>query len=185
MKKARNKIIAVTALIIALLLFIAYFSSYSLALSSIGFKKNSTSDIFQGIDPNGYDYRVVMYKDEEDSAAFALLTKDSIGIWKVSLLNDRKSELGMVSFGWTGVRSLARYDMSEDVVPMGEYHAVYAGNNAIAPLKTIYEILPPNITVDIQQAGSSYVMHFMSYGPFNLISNADVIELLTEHKYIE
>lgn len=71
-----------------------------------------------------------------------------------------------------------RYAEDGSFAPDWEFHDVYCGNNAAGPVSPITAKLPPNVTVNVWQSGSSYLLHFISFGRESPLSGLSVGELL-------
>jgi hypothetical protein len=183
--KKHNKIFAVAIIILLVLFLVYYHLSYYAALAGIDFPNGRTRDIFQGIDPNGHEYRVVLREEDGVGDAFALLTKNSVGIWELSMVNDKKSAYGTVQTAWIDVSGFARYGEADDITHMFEFHEAYAGNNAAAPLENIAGLLPAGMAVELQQAGSAYTLHFVYYGKSWPLTETGIMDILAQNGYID
>ena len=181
MKKVRNiragAIFVIILIIVALALM--YLNSYSIALMKNGFDSPRTSIIDIGIDDNGKEYRVIKSYDDQQNVKLAYLVKNKVGLWNMAIVSDTPSiETGFVKIGWMRVASIKRYGISDDTPVEFEIHAVYCGNNATKLIEIEPEELPPNVTVNVQQAGKAYTLHFIAFGEGDELSNIDVYQLL-------
>ena len=95
------------------------------------------------------------------------------------------SDETIVKLGWIRVAGIKLFDVGDDSTIEFEVHAVYCGNNAKKQILTLSDQLPPNVTVSIQQAGASYMIHFISFGEADTLSHINILELLKTSDYIE
>lgn len=175
--KLRIVIIAVIVLLIAALGAL-WFNSYSIVLWRNGFHNASVSIIDAGLDANGDEYRVVQGNDIDLNVRLAYMTKGIMGTWKVWYVEDTPSaETGMVRISWTMPAGFQRFRVGDDTTFEYESHLVYCGDNANKKIEIPAELLPPNVTVSIQQGGTSYTLHFITFGDEGF-NDLDVYDLL-------
>ena len=181
----KRKIICFIVILLAVVLFIAALfichNGYTIALQRAGFGKDGATTIDAGIDDNGDAYRVVFQYAPDNTIRIAHFTKGKLGSWKVTnAVYGPSSESPLVKMGWMRVASLRRFDIPDEVTADFETHNVYAGNNAVRQIEIPPELLPPNVAVSIHQAGSCFVLHFVSFGDPEILNQMDITALLTE-----
>ena len=182
MKKRTLFYLIVTLLILILVAgLIVYHNSYSIALKKAGLSEASINYIDSGINDNGSEYRAVFQYMPENTVKCALLTKDKLGIWKITEEeHGPDSSSHYVSVGWMRFASIRRYAVSDQAKIDSEVHKVYGGNNAIKQIEIPYDLLPTNVSVNVFQAGASYVIHFVAYGEAETLNQIDVSYLLKQ-----
>lgn len=142
--------------------------------------------IYCGIDSNGDEYKVIK-DDDMDNMKVGIFTKSKLGLWKATELKKIASpETKIVNLSWMVAQGVSRFEFEEDPRFEFELHSVYYGNNAIKNLEGLYEKLPSNVTMSIEQSGSIYLLHFMAYDEdVDILSSLNIVEMLTEGKYIQ
>ena len=178
-------IIAVFILIIAAIFITIFLNSYSMVLLRNGFNTDENNIIWMGIDDNGREYRVLRNGIDGQNIKLVLVTRKFAGLWEVSQIADIPSDETIVTLGWMKVAGIKRFKVGDDSTIEFEVHVVYCGNNAKKQILTLSDQLPPNVTVNIQQAGASYMLHFISYGEADTLSHINIWELLKTSDYIE
>lgn len=171
----------IVALLILILVagLIIYHSNYSIALKKAGFSENSINYIDSGINDDGNEYRVVFQYMPENTVKCALLTKDKLGIWKITEEEyGPDSDSNYLNMGWMRFASICRYAVNDQTTINSEVHQVYGGNNAVKQIEIPYELLPANVCVDVFQAGAVYLIHFIAYGDAETLNQINVSYLL-------
>ena len=143
-------------------------NSDQLALRSAGFSKNGQTVVSAGIDQTGQEYKVVVQSFPHESARIAYLRKGFAGFWKVTELADTPTS-GTVKMFWVKMASFKRYTVGDPSARDWEVHSIYCGNNASKQILPPTGALPHNVTVNISQAGSSYMLHFIGFGETNVL----------------
>lgn len=171
-------IIGIIFAIALVVLGMVHLNRWNIALSSIGFSPSATGTVYEGVDANGDHYRVVACAGTGEYEHLALLTENRFGWWKATQVSHPvgQDELGRIA--WSNVAGLRCADPGGKVKVDFEFHAVYCGDNAIGPVSPITAKLPPNVTVDIYQSGSSYLLHFIFFGQDSPLNGLSVEELL-------
>lgn len=182
MKKRRYVYFGLFLLILILVvgLFI-YHNNYSIALRSAGLSQKTISYLDTGFDDNGNEYRVVFSHLSENVIKIAHLTRDNLGIWHVTNTvssSDGEAQYPYVVMGWMHFSGMRWYGVDGEIDMPLEIHNVYAGTNAKKYIEIPLELLPPNVSVDVSQTGSIYVIHFVSYGDGEALNQIDILELL-------
>ena len=96
----------------------------------------------------GFDANGDHYRVVTCHESLALLTENGFGWWKASLVSNPNSQDGLSRISW------------------------------MSPVSPITAKLPPNVTVNVWQSGSSYLLHFISFGRESPLSGLSVGELL-------
>ena len=185
----RRTIVYLFALLLSLILsviLIVYHNSYSIALIKAGLSKDSINYIDTGIDDNGNEYRVVFQYVPENMVKIVHLTKDNSGIWKVTEeASGPDSEPEYVTMGWMRFASISRYDVNDQARLDSEVHKVYGGNNAAKQIEIPMDLLPPNVSVNVYQSGTMYVIHFVGYGNAEFLDQFHFSHLLDQMDCIQ
>ncbi|RRD94228.1 hypothetical protein EII17_08945 [Clostridiales bacterium COT073_COT-073] len=156
----------------------AYHNSYRIALSRAGFSEDSITYVDTGIDDNGNEYRVVF--QYENMIKFLRLTKDKYGIWKVTEVCVPNSKAQYIAMGWMRMAGIRRYDVKGESDIEFEMHMMYGGNTATKQIEIPAEILPSNVSVNVFQAETAYVLHFVTYGKPGTLNQIDIPHLLEQ-----
>lgn len=182
MNKRKNTIILLISLILIIFCIVfAYHNSYDIALRKEGLSRDRINYIDTGIDDNGNEFRAVFQYDRDDSVRMLMLTKNRFGIWNVTNeMTSHDSEAHRCSMGWMRVASIGRFGVGDQSNIAFEVHAVYGGNDAIKLVDIPAEQLPPNVTVNVFQSGTMYVIHFTSCGAADTLNQVDAFNLLEQ-----
>lgn len=172
-----------TAFLIMLILSIAIFvigttQSYGLALRDAGIYKEGSVTVDSGINNNNDEYRIVAEYTSGENSKIAYLFRNWLGFWRV----DRVEELNM---SWINVIGINRFQVSDAVNLQYETHLLYCGNNAIKRIEQSGMQLPNNVAVSVYQAGSTYMLHFISYGDADVLNEIDPTILLKNTGYTQ
>lgn len=179
-------LLASLLILILVVVLLIYHNSYSIALSKAGLSKDSIDYIDTGIDDNGNEYRVVFQYMPENMVKILRLTKNDRGVWKVAEeAYGPDSEVPYVTTGWMRVASVGRYEVDDQTHIEFEVHKVYGGNNAIKQIEIPMELLPSNVSVNIFQAGTVYVLHFVTYGSAETLNQINISHLLEQTDCIQ
>jgi hypothetical protein len=95
------------------------------------------------------------------------------------------AEADYITMGWMRFASMRRYDVTDQTVMDSEVHRVYGGNNATKQIEIPMDLIPPNVSVNVFQAGAVYVIHFVSYGDADSLNQIDMIDLLKQTDCIQ
>ena len=168
-----------------LVLIVVYKNSFKIALGKAGVGEQYIQYIDTGFDNNGNEYRVVFQFMSDNTVKIVHLTKADFGVWHVTdEAHGPVSDAAYVMMGWMRTASMRRHEVNDPVVFDWEVHNVYGGNNAIKQIEIPLELLPPNVTVNVFQAGSQYVIHFVSYGGSEPLQQINILDLLNETRSI-
>lgn len=143
-------------------------NSDQLALRSAGFSKNGQTVVSAGIDQTGQEYKVVVQAVSNESPRIAYLRKGFAGFWKVTELADTPTA-GTIKMLWAKTASFKRYTVGDPSAADWEVHSIYCGSNANKQIVIPSGALPHNVTVNISQSGSSYMLHFIGFGETNVL----------------
>ena len=166
-------------IIIAVLVF--YHNSFRIALSKAGVNESYIQYIDTGFDDNGNEYRVAFQYMSDSMVKVLLLKKNNIGIWHTTdQILGPSSESEYTTMGWMRFASIRRYDVEDQARFDSEVHIVYVGKNAIKQIEIPLDLLPPNVSVNVFQAGTVYVIHFTSYGEADTLNQIRILDLLEQ-----
>lgn len=183
MKMKKISIGIISAILV--LLIILYHNNYSIILSSHGISTDLTDIIDFGVDPNGNEYRAIETFRADGSFSLAYCVKGDVGIWTVPFLADSNTQkTDLVQIGWLGFTTANRFDISDSPLVIFEDHQVYAGNNALKLITFSREELPDSVSVTIRQSGSAFVLHFVSYGEADTLTEMRIPDLLRTRGFI-
>lgn len=164
MEKTKRLIIKLAVLLaIVAVLFVLSFIGYQHALRGVKTKNAILLD--SGVDSNDLEYRVVLERKNDVGVRIAYQNKNAWGIWKDRNVEDRTfAQVGLVAMGWANVAGFKRFAVDDTHPVEFETHIVYCGNNAVKQISIPPDMLPDNLTVNIQQCGSFYILHFITFG---------------------
>lgn len=180
MKDSFQRGVIGAVLVMALLVCgVVYWNRYSITLSVLGFSPRATQVICGGIDANGHNYRAVAHTHGGKYETLALLTENALGWWEATQVSDQAAyDNDLIGIAWIDTAGFRWVDETGDLEVDFAFHNIYCGNNAVDAILPITEKLPPNVTVDIHQSGSSYLLHFISFGNGSALNGLSVEELL-------
>lgn len=186
MKKQTKRYLSISILaLIVLVLIGVYRNSFKIALGKAGVGEQYIQYIDTGFDNNGNEYRVVFQYMPDNTVKIVHLTKNDFGVWHIQdETHGPVSDAAYVMMGWMRTASIRRHEVNDPVVFDWEVHKVYGGNNARKQIEIPLELLPPNVTVNVFQAGSQYVIHFVSYGGSEPLQQINILDLLNETRSI-
>lgn len=172
-------VVLVAILLLSVVVFsVLYFNSYSFALRKVGIQSKYATIVDSGINSNGDQYQVVAECAPGD-IHIAYLVKNSVGFWYVERTNETQISSNGVQFGWTNVASIRRYETTDSSIVEFENHYLYCNDNAIKRISVLEEDLPHNVTVNIHQAGSVYMLHFITFdGSGEVLNEIDCYSIL-------
>lgn len=180
-----GKIIRYIIIFVSMVICILWYYNYSIVLLHNGFKLKETSIISAGIDNGGKEYRVIKSKDAYGNVKFAYCSKEFASLWKIIQIADKPSDdTGMIAIGWSGKINVSRFNMEDNAIFEHEIHHVYYGRNALKLVDVPVEKLSSDITVSIEQNGTEYILHLISYGDADALNKVNIYELLKEEGYI-
>ncbi len=186
----KNRTIVSFLLLLLALIFITflivYHNSFRISLSKAGVSEKYIQYIHTGINDSGNEYRVVFQSLSDNSVKVLLLTKNNIGIWQVTdEVVGPNSNSEHTTMGWMRFASFRRFDVEDQVRLDSEVHKVYVGKNAIKQIEIPLDLLPPNVSANVFQAGPVYVIHFVSYGEADALNGIDIFDLLRQTDCIQ
>lgn len=181
--KKRAKLYAIIVIVLILLIVVFQVvraNSYALAWRSVGIQSEPFV-IYDGKNNNGQEFKVVVEYAVRENGPLVYLEKGRTGFWKAMVVDEKPSDkTGMLTWGWTRVAGGRRYSAMDEHVVEWEIHRVYSGNNAIKRIEIPAQLLPANVTVNIHQAGSAYILHFITYGKGEELNAINAYELLLQ-----
>lgn len=177
----KRTIICLFSIIFIIVIGIVYLNNYKITLSKAGLSEGLINYVDVGLDDNGNEYRIAFQYMPENEVKFVHLVKDKYGVWKVTDdVSGPDSNSQFVSMGWMRTASIGRYDVEGQTNIEFEVHALYGGNNASKQIKIPLELLPPNVSVNVFQAGEMYVIHFISFGSADTLTQINIPHLLEQ-----
>ena len=177
-KQIRNlSLLLILVMVTALIL---YHLSFNIALSKSGMDRKHIQYIDTGIANGGREYRAVFQNLSDEGVKLLYLTKNKLGIWRVTD-QAAETEYGFASMGWMRTASLRSYAVGDQTRWDWEVHTVCAGRNAVRQIEISPELLPPNVAVNVFQAGTAYVIHFVSYGEVETLNRIPIMDILKEY----
>lgn len=185
MKRKRQFILLFCIVVTLIFLIFFYYNSYRGVLGRYELRDAKIIQI--GIDANDNVFRVVCQTGDAPKAA--TITKMFPGYWKVtSIKNTVDSKTGIFSYTWVtsaGFNYFNTEKLDETHVNfLWEYHNLYYGSNAVKPIELV-EYLPPNVTVHIQQANDTYLLHFITFGKEYALADIHIDEILKKSGCIQ
>ena len=106
--------------------------SFQLALGLKGYD-TETAVFFHGFDSQQREYQVIQTENREGSPCILLLTKNSLGFWRITPIQMDKNEASeIISCQWEGKTKVRRFSPYENGVFETEFHQVYYGSNALS-----------------------------------------------------
>ena len=151
------------AIFLALLLL--YCRSADVSLLLRGYRPSETYTVYVGQDLTGCDCRVICCRKAEKNPEYMYMTNRLGGLWTVQQVSrPLEPDTGFGLFSWIARTGPDTVPDNETAAWMEmENHLLWYGNNARRHIPAFYDRLPPNTAVNIQQDGSAYVIHFVSY----------------------
>lgn len=157
---------------------------YKRELKKIYFEETSEL-VYLGVDSYGHEQRIVAEKGYSNgklvfTGRLVHLEKDDRGRWTMkgqSAPKEITDQLGYFCYEHISMQSLVK---RKDLIAMRECHLFVFGNDARYAIPAdLSAYLPPNVTVDVYQQGSSYLLHFISFTrdttDFTLIDGRDIL----------
>lgn len=184
----RMRVITGACIVIALVAVILAaigLNSYVITLNAIGFEPKNTIMLHSWIEQDGTEYRIVAELIHGEMPAVKKLNKSKLGFWteaKDWVVVDSSSEFKTV---WSRAAGWRYYNFSHDRTSLWDNHMVYCGNNATREIFISSEQLPANTTVEVQQSGSAYILHFVTYGRADTLNDIDPYLLLKDADCVE
>ena len=169
--------------LIFIVILVTFHNSFKIALHKAGVSERAINYIDTGIGDNGNEYRVVFQYMFDNTVKILLLTRDDLGVWHATdevIGPDSDAEYEYVTMGWMRFASIRRYDVNDQIKIDSEVHKVYGGNNATKQIEIPTDLLPPNVSVNVFQSGSVYVIHFVSYGEAETLNQIHILDLLRQ-----
>ena len=186
------KIVGLTSIgsiiICCIVFFFFYANSYSRAIRRAGLHPDNITLLASGFDNNDNEYRVIVSTNVDSDTRFVYLVRGRgrMGTWAVEHMVADTPYAGITAYSWTITTGIRRFDVFDSVMFEWELHNVYFGNNAIRRIETISSYLPNNIAVNIHQAGSMFILHFIAFGEnaFDTMNELRITDFLLSNEYI-
>lgn len=180
MKKPLIIILAAAALLVTAL-SAAWAKNFYITLLISGYSTSDVKIIDTSHNENDKEFKVIKTSSKDKSDALAILTKNSLGIWSITQKQENIESRPITTIGWVNKGEVKRYTFKDGGVIENEWNIVYCGNNAIKLIQFNPGQIPENVTVNIQQNGSSYLIHLISFADSNTVSKFDVPAILTDN----
>ena len=185
MKKGR--ILAIVAVVVIIVLIgycLLAHNSLSLAVEHAGYQADSLSYIVE-LEKDSLGFAFSVFQTYSDSGEIALIyaKRDAFGFWHLENINDYRSEHGYASIVWSEGATVRRFAVEQNPVFEWEWHYAYCSDNAINSIVINPEQLPENCTVNVQQAGSFYLIHIIRFATDT--ESFDIGQILLENGCIE
>lgn len=182
----RACIVSLIVIAIAAVAYLAFsFNSLRIAVKSADYDPNDIAVLERGFNNNGKEFRIIKTR-KGDNLALVYMEKNNMGFWTVSYTGGNTSPgTRLVSIGWFKNAGIRRYEVSENPSFSSEWHILYYGNNAIKPIDITPEQLPRGIAFNIQQAGSDFSIHLISYETPDILNQIDIHSLLIDTNCIK
>lgn len=166
MKRTRTWIVCV--IVIATLLSVIFLvlrgNSLSIALQHADLRYREISFIEDlDIDNNNRHFAILQTRTTSDHLALVHARKDALGFWYIDNVETARETQGHTYTIWINGAGIRRYRFEENPTFESEYHFAFCGNDAIKEITFLPDQLPPNSTVNVQQAGESYTIHLIAF----------------------
>lgn len=153
-------------------------NSLSIALKSKGYSHEYILVLERGFNDNGNEFRIVKTSKGND-LVLVYVEKNNMGFWTAAFTGGISSPgTNLVSIGWMKNAGIRRYEADDDPSFSNEWHKLYYGDNAIKLVSIMPEQLPPGVALNIQQTGSDFSIHFISFEKPDVLEQIDVYYLL-------
>ncbi|WP_139906133.1 hypothetical protein [Clostridium thermarum] len=184
--KINKRELAIAAILfIAIIALIIRANSFSIALRMAGLNSNYVRIIEHDFGTNDEEFKVIETSSKDSKITLSIVTKNRLGFWKVSSFRgDDTVDPHFTSIAWIKGGGSKRFSSTEDSVFENEWHYAYCGDNAIKEIKFLPGQIPENVTVNIQQGGSKFWIHVISFADPGVLNRFDVKAILEENKCI-
>ncbi|WP_163193569.1 hypothetical protein [Clostridium thermarum] len=184
--KINKKEIAIVAIIlIGIAFLIIRANSFSIALRRAGLNPNYVRTIEHDFGTNDEEFKVIETSSKDSKITLAIVTKNKLGFWKVSSFRgDDRVDPHFTSIAWVKGGGFKRFSPTGGTVIEHEWHYAYCGDNAIKEIEFLPGQIPENVTVNIQQGDSKFLVHVISFAEPEVLNGFDVKALLEENKCI-
>jgi hypothetical protein len=181
----RAYIVSLIILVAAVAYLVISFNSLNIALKSTGYSSGDIMVLERGFNDNGKEFRIIK-TSKDDNLALVCIEKNNMGFWTVSFSGGTTSPgTHLVSIGWIKSAGIRRYEANDSPSFSSEWHKLYYGDNAIKRINIAPEQLPPGVALNIQQTGSDYIIHLISYESPDVLNQIDMHSLLIEMNCIK
>jgi len=153
-------------------------NSLSIALKSKGYSHEYVLVLERGFNDNGNEFRIVK-TSKGDDFVLVCVEKNNMGFWTVAFTGGISSPgTHLVSIGWMKNAGIRRYEVDDTPSFSNEWHKLYYGDNAIKLISITPKQLPSGVALNIQQTGSDFSLHFISFEKPEVLEHIDVYYLL-------
>jgi len=159
--------------------------SFSLGLIISGLDPGDVEVIEHSYDRVMKEFKVIKTSSKEHEIVLALITRNSIGFWKVRNTSEATAVRPyLVEIAWMRHAGAKRFTHMENAKFEFEWHYAYYGTNATKLIEFLPGQIPENVAVNIRQAGEKFWIHVITYSEPEVISKLNIEALLKESKCI-
>lgn len=157
----KKYVFAVICLIIIISVFCIWrHFSLQISLRSSNFSTNAISYIEKmDIDSNGKAFAILRTKTKQGFIALVHVVKNDLGFWRVERSKVATDQQSYISISWVKGVGARRFSHLDNAIIEKEWHFVGCGNDAMKTIAFLPEQFPENSAINIQQAGSEYIIH--------------------------
>jgi hypothetical protein len=181
----KREVAIAVSLLIGIIVLIIRANSFSIALRRAGLNPNHVTTIEHSFDSDKQEFKVIETSSKDNKLILAIVTKNRLGFWSISnIRGDGTANPHFASIAWVKGGGFKRFSPTEDSVFQNEWHYAYCGDNATKQIEFLPGQIPENVTVNIQQGGSKFWIHVISFAEPEVLNAFDVKALLEENKCI-
>lgn len=177
--KKKTLVIFILSILAIVIMAILYFNSFNLSLAINKLSVKNQSELFAGVNDNDHMFKIII-TTKDNSDILACVEKNSFGIWNITHQSQPSDGDDIISIPWLKTAGFRQFQGNDEMVFETEWHHLYYGKNALAPIDIDYETLPLNVTLNVQQTNETYLLHFVSYGDPDNLNQLDVTKMLKE-----
>lgn len=149
-----------------------------------GINSNSTIEIEHSFDINKSEYKVIRAKSEEDNILLVRLVKTKLGIWKIGdISSGSNTKINSISWYGDGGPYINQFGSIDEIG--FEWHFVYSGNNALKYIEIEKIDIPKNMTVEIYQFNTEYIIHLITFEKPEIFNSFNIVNKLIENGFID
>ncbi|NLG49277.1 MAG: hypothetical protein GX552_04105, partial [Chloroflexi bacterium] len=113
--------------------------------------------------------------------ALVYMEKSGLGLWKIAYDGGEWTpDRQLASIVWIQDGGMKRYAVGQDPTFSFEWHTLYYGTNAAGPIAIDAQRLPPGVACNVQQAGTDFSVHLVSYESPETLGAADMYALIKD-----
>lgn len=182
----KKYLVLLLILLLGVIAFLGFkLNSFSFSLIRKGYNPNDVDAIEHSFDSNKEEFKVIKTSSKNNEIVLAIITKNSMGFWNVTKTTEATSvSPNMASIAWIRGGGAKRFAHTSNAIFEHEWHYVYYGTNAISLIEFLPGQIPENVTVNIQQAGEQFLIHFITFAEPDVLNSINVETLLKDNKCI-